>query len=200
MTISIPPLHYEDYSSNRIRRIASNLEETTETLRYIDLKLKLLNLKWELCRLDPDVFVSHKSDDKRTAETVAETIKECGLEPYLDTRDSKVDGDGPELVDYINTVIGYCHSLIAVVSDNTVESWWVPLEIGIAITKNLHLGTYLILNDSYTKEDFPSYLWKWPVLKNTDDLKNWCEERKKTDKPEQFYESLKQKHPNMFRQ
>ena len=194
------PLHYGNYSSNQIPRIVSKLESTTDMLRHISLKLELLNSKLKLDELEPKVFVSHKSDDKTTAEELAIKIEEYGLKSYLDIWDSKVDGDGPELVDYINFVIGHCDSLIAVVSDNTVESWWVPLEIGIAITKNLHLGTYLILNDSYTKEDFPSYLWKWPVLKNTEDLKNWCEEREKGTPVQVFYESLKEKHPNMFEQ
>ena len=143
----------------------------------------------------PDVFVSHKSEDEDIAKDVAVKITQCGLTAYLDVWDPNVDGDGPELVDRISSVIGCCNSLIAVVSHNTVRSWWVPLEIGIAITKDLPLGTFL---DSYHTRDFPSYLWKWPVLKDMDNLENWCRERKKEKPTQILYESLRQKHPSMF--
>ena len=132
--------------------------------------------------------MSHKSEDEGIAEIVAETIAQCGLAAYLDVWDPNVDGDEPELVDYISSVIGCCESLIAVVSHHTVRSWWVPLEIGVAITKDLPLGTF----SSYT-ENLPSYLYKWPVLRDMEDLENWCKEHKrKKGKPTQkFYESLR---------
>ena len=114
---------------------------------------------------------------------------------YLDTWDPNVERDGPELVDYINAVIGCCNSLIAVVSRNTVSSWWVPLEIGIAITKDLYLGTF----SRDTKQDFPSYLWKWPVLADMDDLENWCGERRVSTTTWQFYKFLKRRYPSMFK-
>lgn len=159
------------------------------------LEDRIDNLRHELQRKEPDVFVSHKSEDEDIAKEVARTIAQCGLTAYLDVWDPNVDGDGPELVDYISSVIGCCKSLIAVVSHNTVRSWWVPLEIGIAITKDLPLGTFL---GSYHTRDFPSYLWKWPVLKDMDALENWCIERKKHPSGQVLYESLGQKHPSMF--
>lgn len=165
----------------------------TEYRRISELRLKLSAEK-------PDVFVSHKSDDTNIAQEVAKTIAKSGLTAYLDVLDSNITGDGPELVDYINTIIGCCDSLIAVVSHNTVRSWWVPLEIGIAMEKGLHLGTFLVLTSIYTKRDFPSYLWKWPVLTDMTDLENWRKERQITTTTQQFYESLDRKYPYMFRQ
>ena len=184
-----------DYTRNTIHLTAYSLEE-----RINELGQRLSTEK-------PDVFVSHKSDDKEQAEKIAIKIAECGLTAYLDTWDPNVSGDGPELVDYINAVIGCCNSLIAVVSRNTVRSWWVPLEIGIAITKKLRLGSFLVPTAPYTvltsydvKQYFPSYLWKWPVLKSVTDLENWCKEHKKENPPRQFYESLKRQYPSMFKQ
>ena len=177
------PSGYRDYTRNTIDLTEYNFER-----RINELRLKLSVEK-------PDVFVSHKSDDTDTAQEVAETIAKSGLTVYLDVLDSNIAGDEPELVDYINAIIGCCNSLIAVVSDNTVSSWWVPLEIGIAITKDLYLGTF----SRDTKQDFPSYLWKWPVLVDMYDLENWCKERKKETPLRLFYESLKEKHSYMFR-
>lgn len=157
------------------------------------------NVESKLSVKKPEVFVSHKSEDTDTAEEVAKTIAECGLTAYLDSWDPNVDGDGPELVDYIQSVIECCDSLIAIVSHSTISSWWVPLEIGIAITEDLHLGTFLVLS-YYPKRNFPSYLWKWPVLEDTDDLEKWCRERKRATSTQLFYESINQKHPYMFQQ
>ncbi|MDE2953151.1 MAG: toll/interleukin-1 receptor domain-containing protein [Gemmatimonadota bacterium] len=126
------PYAYSGYTRDRIR--------LTE---HYTLERRIEELRARLSVERPDVFVSHKSDDTDTAKRVARTIARCGLEVYLDVWDHNIDGDGPELVDYISSVIGCCRSLIAVVSPNTVSSWWVPLEIGIAITKDLHLGTFL---------------------------------------------------------
>ena len=172
------------YARDRIYLTEYNLE------RRIDELYNTLSVK------KPDVFVSHKNEDKNIAENVAKTIAKCGLTAYLDIWDPNVDGDGPELVDYIRSVIGCCNSLIAVVSRNTIRSWWVPLEIGIAITEDLYLGTFL--TSTYRKSDFPSYLWKWPVLGNTRDLENWCRVRQAATSTQRFYESLEQTYPSMF--
>lgn len=178
------PDRYGDYTRDRIYITEHNA------------KRRISQLRTRLFIEEPDVFVSHKSDDTDTAEKVAETITKCGLKAYLDAWDPNVDGDGPELVDYIQSVIEYCNSLIAVVSHSTVSSWWVPLEIGIAITKDLHIGTF----SYYEKRNFPSYLWKWPVLGNTRDLEKWCRERKEATSTEQFYESINRKYPSMMSQ
>ena len=182
------------YTPGRYTPNFSKLLKESRRERPID------ELHRKLSEKEPDVFVSHKGDDRNTALKVAQTIAECGLTAYLDIFDPNVAGDGPELVDYITTIIECCKSLIAVVSYNTVRSWWVPLEIGIAITKDLRLGTFLGLGYNETPRGLPSYLWKWPVLKSMGDLKIWCEERKIKGTTQQFYESLKQKHRNMFEQ
>ena len=173
---------------------------TRDTIRLTEQSVgrRINELRSKLSTEKPDVFVSHKSEDMDTAKKVAETIANCGLKVYLDALDPNIRGDGPKLVDYIQSVIGCCNSLIAVVSSSTVRSWWVPLEISIAITKDLHLGTFLVLSSYYTKRNFPSYLWKWPVLGTTSDLENWCKERKKLTSTRLFYESLNRKHPKMF--
>ena len=181
-------ISYNGYVRSKIHLTESRLERRIDELRR------------KLSARKPDVFVSHKSDDQKAAEEVAIKITKCGLTAYLDIWDSEVDGDGPELVGYITNVIECCKSLIAVVSYNTVRSWWVPLEIGIATAKDLRLGTFLDLGYNETPRSLPSYLWKWPVLKSMGDLRNWCEDRKIKGTTQQFYESLKQKHPNMFKQ
>ena len=178
-------------------RYRSGQGYTSETVKLTgyDLDSRIDELHNKFYEKKPDVFVTYKSDDKDIAHEVAKTIAKSGFTAYLDILDPNVCGDGPDLVDYINFVIGRCNSLIAVVSRNTVSSWWVPLEIGIAITKGLYLGTF----SSDTKQHFPSYLWKWPVLTDMTDLQNWCKERQANSTPQQFYESLRRRYPLMFK-
>ena len=175
------------YTSTGINTIY--LTQSTHERRVNELHDKLF-------QEDPDVFVSHKNEDENIAQKVAKTIAKSGLKVYLDIWDQNVDEDGPELVDYIQSVIKCCDSLIAVVSDKTVESWWVPLEVGIAITTDLYLGTYL---DSrhYNKSSIPSYLWKWPVLEDGFDLERWCQAQEEYS-TDDFYKSLRTDYSYMF--
>ena len=175
-----------------------NYRRNSISLAGYNLESRIDNLRTKLSMEKPDVFVSHKSDDKDTAEKVAIKIAQSGLKAYLDTWDPNIHGDGPTLVDYIHSIIGYCNSLVAVISDKTSNSWWVPLEIGIAITKDLHLGSFLESADM--KKKCPSYLWKWPVLEDLYDLGIWCSQRKTATSTQQFYASLEQNYPRMFRQ
>ena len=188
MSISGGRIYTQSIGGHNVRTIT--LTESTSGRRVNELYNKLI-------KEDPDVFVSHKNEDQYAAEIVAETIAKSGLKVYLDVWDSNID-DGPELVDYIKSIIECCESLIAVVSHNTVNSWWVPLEIGIAITEDLYLGTYLA--ETYKKSKFPSYLWKWPVLVDRIDVERWCREREKVSSPERLYESLNRSYSYMFRQ
>ena len=46
--------------------------------------------------------------------------------------DTNITGDSPSLDDYIERVLSRTFSLLALVTDVTHESWWVPFEIGLA--------------------------------------------------------------------
>ena len=57
--------------------------------------------------------------------------------------DPSIYGDGPTLDDHIKGVITSSFSLLAVVSDVTQQSWWVPFEIGIAFDQSCMLATFV---------------------------------------------------------
>ena len=61
--------------------------------------------------------------------------------------------------------MGVCTQLLAVVSENTKSSWWVPWEIGIATEKDFPIATFAGDNTM-----LPEYLRKWPYLKTQNDL------------------------------
>lgn len=118
-----------------------------------------------------DVFVSHKSDDKDLALQVFRCIEDSGLVPWIDEEDPAVHGDGPRLGNYIRGIIENSMSLLAVVTDVTQESWWVPFEIGIAFDQSCLLA-------SYAEQDYglPSFLLSNPRIRDHSQLHNWCTE------------------------
>ena len=118
-----------------------------------------------------DTFISHQNSDRTTAERVATALSSRGYPCYVDTLDPDVDGDSPQLESYLRQVIGRCRGLMAIVSSDTKSSWWVPLEIGVALEKEKHIATYLV-----TSEDLPSYLWLWPMLRSDQEAISWAQD------------------------
>ena len=95
-----------------------------------------------------DTFISHKGDDIDLAIRVGNTLYKCGLHGYLDVWDPKVDGDDPELEVHLRDVIRPSPSLLAVVSENTNLSWWVPFEIGVARETESVIASLLSVNEN----------------------------------------------------
>jgi len=116
------------------------------------------------------VFISHKNSDSRIAEKVASRVRSNGLETYLDTIDDALVEDGPDLADILLERMKDCHQLIAVVSFQTRDSWWVPWEIGVGSEKGFRMASY---SESYVP--LPSYLEKWPALKNERHIDYYCQ-------------------------
>ena len=126
-----------------------------------------------------DVFVSHKKDDKRLAMQVYNCIMTYGLEPWIDLKDPTITGDGPDLDSHIQDVISNSFSLMAVVSDITQQSWWVPFEIGVAFDQKCILATYV--EEQSDESKLPSFLAKHPRIKRHEpDLHDWCKDIKQT--------------------
>lgn len=126
------------------------------------------------------VFISHKSTDTNQAEAVAKRVIASGMEVYLDSIDSALYKDGPDLADYLLRRMGECQQLIAVLSSSTKNSWWVPWEIGVGSEKGFRIASYA---DSYVQ--LPSYLQKWPVLKSLSDVDKYCQYSART-KPDLY--------------
>ena len=118
-----------------------------------------------------DTFISHQNSDRTTAERVAIVLSRRGYPCYVDTFDPEMDGDSPQLERYLRQVIGRCRALMAIVSSATKNSWWVPLEIGVALEKEKYIATYLL-----TEVGLPSYLWQWPMLRNDQDAIGWAQD------------------------
>ena len=117
------------------------------------------------------VFVSHKSSDEAKAKEVATCINSYGLRTWLDVTDLTDDEDDDAMVDRIEAAIAKSFSLMAIVTDVTNESWWVPFEIGLAYDMKKELASYC---EDQEEAEIPSFLSRWPLVDDHASLHIWC--------------------------
>jgi len=116
------------------------------------------------------IFISHQKADSEVAKAVEARLRiNHRIDSYVDVIDTNLARSGESLGDYSRREMGNCTQLIAVVSGNTKNSWWVPWEIGIATEKDFPLATFLGDNTPP-----PEYLQKWPYLRSLSDVDQYA--------------------------
>jgi hypothetical protein len=116
------------------------------------------------------VFISHQRADSLLAGNVAQRLKTYHqIDSYLDLIDPEASKTGDKLGEHLREQLGLCTQLLAVVSQNTKTSWWVPWEIGISTEKDQPIATYA--GDNTT---LPEYLRKWPYLRTHAELDEYA--------------------------
>lgn len=125
---------------------------------------------------DIKVFLSHKNDDSEIAGLIARRLKDTHqIEVYLDVIDRNLGKTGPDLADYIRAEMEKCTQLLAVISDRTRESQWVPWEIGVATEKERPLASFV-----NSTAAVPEFLQKWPYLRTMLDVDRYAAVSKAT--------------------
>ena len=124
------------------------------------------------------VFISYRHTDRNTASAIAKKLEANNIKYYLDVVDDE-SKNTDDITEVITKNIKKSTHLIAVISINTVGSWWVPFEIGEATIANRRICSYAIREDAfnlslmsyrYITNALPEYLKKWPVLESSADL------------------------------
>lgn len=119
------------------------------------------------------IFISHKQEDKFTAQQIAGVLAQEHVNFYLDTLDSTITGSGKELTEHIKNNLGTCTDILVVMSEKTKQSQWVPFEVGMATELELPTVTYLAANVS-----LPDFLDYWPRLRYYGDVSTYVSERR----------------------
>ena len=121
-----------------------------------------------------DTFISHKGDDLQLAIRIGRLLHTLDINGYLDHWDPAVEGDSPDLEQYLRYVIRETPSILAIITERTTDSWWVPFEIGVARETDSAIATFLQVNENrnYPRE-LPSYLKNWPIFATPDELVTW---------------------------
>ncbi len=103
--------------------------------------------------LSPTVFISHASQDREAASTLAEALGERGINTWIAFRDVQVGANYAEEV--VRAIIS-SNYLLVILSEAAIESPHVRREVTIAIDK----GVQLLPVNLSASEDF---LWTLPV-------------------------------------
>lgn len=108
------------------------------------------------------VFISYRHTDRDYAILIDKQLKFAGIKTYLDVLDEESQRSADEITNIITQRMRECTHLIAVISDDTSKSWWVPFEIGEATFAENRITTFQL---NIADERLPSYLKKWPKIK-----------------------------------
>lgn len=104
------------------------------------------------------IFISHRQADSEEAAQLHRYFTSKDILAYVDLLEPGLKTDR-EITDKIRERLGQCTHLMAVVSENTKGSWWVPFEIGVATEKDNRISTL-----TKVSVVLPEYLSIWPVL------------------------------------
>ncbi|OZQ77436.1 toll/interleukin-1 receptor domain-containing protein [Paenibacillus odorifer] len=123
---------------------------------------------------DVCIFLSYTSEDRKTVEKIGEYIQNAGFDIYLDIYDEKLQkavsqGDPSAITKNIENGLTVSTNVFCIVSEKTVNSWWVPYEIGFGKRAEKGLAT-LTLKDTVT---IPSFLEITRLLRGTRSLNDY---------------------------
>ena len=128
----------------------------------------------------PCVFISHKKEDADFARDLSEYIMEKGINVYFDENDpilAKEHKSPDEVVNAIKKGLEKSTHMIIVLSKKTLESNWVPWEVGFASAKDKEYRL-LRLNDVFG--EIPEFYKVAKLLNDYDDLNKYLASMKKT--------------------
>lgn len=123
------------------------------------------------------VFISHQQKDKAEARQVADYLQNAGIDVYFDEYDKELrihnQGNNPKKVtEAICAGINNSSHMLVVVSPYTVNSRWVPFEIGYGFDKT-DLGVLCL--KGIPKGSLPEYIRTSPIIRDIYDLNNFIE-------------------------
>lgn len=110
------------------------------------------------------VFISYRHIDRLHAVAINNRLKQANIKTYLDVLDPESQTTD-DITGVITRNITECTHLLAVVSERTALSWWVPFEIGEATISNRRICSF-----KTGPAELPLYLDKWPKLSTDRDL------------------------------
>lgn len=117
------------------------------------------------------VFISHQKKDKDIAKKIADYINKGGVDIYFDEYDRSINRYDPNsVVNAIKTGIRRSSHMLCILSQNALDSKWMPWEIGYGYDR-LHVAGITV--KELSKSDLPEYLQIVPVLRGTKSLNTY---------------------------
>jgi hypothetical protein len=128
----------------------------------------------------PCVFISHKKEDADFARHLSDYVMERGINVYFDENDpilAKEHKSPDEVVNAIKKGLEKSTHMIIVLSKKTLESNWVPWEVGFASAKDKE---YRLLRLNDVLGEVPEFYKVAKILNDYDDLNKYLASMKKT--------------------
>jgi hypothetical protein len=118
------------------------------------------------------VFISYQSNDKADAKKVADYFLSIGIDVYFDQYDTDLrlqsqGGDPATLVKALCKGINNSSHMVVIVSPTTLESKWVPFEIGFGYDKT---SVRALCLKGIPKGGLPEYLRTVKIIRDLWDL------------------------------
>lgn len=119
------------------------------------------------------VFISHQRKDKTVARAIADYIKNAGVDVYFDEYDSSINIYDPySVVSAIKKGIHKSTHMLCILSNNALESKWMPWEIGYGYDRTQLYGLTV---KELAESSLPEYLQIVPILRGTKSLNEFLE-------------------------
>ena len=121
------------------------------------------------------IFISHQQKDKEPAKTIADYLLKAGIDVYFDQYDADLKPHNqikkPEAVTQaICTGINNSSHMLVLVSPNTLNSTWVPFEIGYGYDKT---ELRILCLKGIPKGGLPEYIRTAKIIRDIYDLNNF---------------------------
>ncbi|MCZ5858580.1 toll/interleukin-1 receptor domain-containing protein [Vibrio parahaemolyticus] len=116
------------------------------------------------------VFISYRHSDRSVALGINEYLKRSGISTYMDVLDPESQST-ENITEVITKNIAKSTHLIAVISRETAQSWWVPFEIGEATISATRIASF---RAGYSQ--LPEYLEMWPQMSQQSHLELFVKE------------------------
>jgi len=110
------------------------------------------------------VFLSHKKENEKEALIIARYLEINNIQYYIDVFDPNIQ-DTDDITSLLLKRVRGCTHLMAIVSEYTEKSWWVPFEIGVASEIEKRITSFQLKSIK-----MPDFLSKWPIIKSMEDL------------------------------
>lgn len=83
-----------------------------------------------------DTFLAHSSNDIDLIKNIIRYFQKLGAKPYIDKDDMELPiNTSPKTASTLIFSIEACNRFVVVVTDNSINSKWVPWELGVANSK-----------------------------------------------------------------
>jgi len=118
------------------------------------------------------IFISHQKQDRDACTKIADYLKTVGIDVYFDEFDRELqiasqNNDSKGVVNAIKKGINQCTHMLCIISPNTLNSKWVPFEVGYGYDKT-ELATLTL--KGIKNSDLPEYIKVAPIIRDIYDI------------------------------